>query len=586
MLRQRLLLLPLFATGAAGCTTLAVGRKATADGSVLLSHSDDGEQGYDPRLCFIPAADHAPGSNRSIFWDTEAFPRYVGGGRGSCYEPTQGEKPYVPIGYIPQVSHTYAYYEATYGIINEHGLGIGESTCSAMFGTNAVGYGGKALMSIDTLSQIAMERAKTAREAIKLIGGLAEQYGFYGAGSFEGTAESLMVGDPQEVFIFHILPDPTGTTAIWAAHRVPDDHVAVVANMFVIREIDFNDAENFMFSESVRTVAQAKGWWKPGQPLDFTRIYSDGEYAAKFYSGRRMWGAYRKWGVPLPDNYTDLRYDPVYPVTAKPAASVKVADLFAIHRDYYQGTKYDMTQGLAAGPWGNPDRWVTKSATVKGNWERSIGLYRTTSAHVVQARAVGQGTVMWFGPHSAAATCFIPFSAPTSGVPLPYQNGNPDTFNRSSAYWAHRNVFNIAKIKYSYAMTDVRALQAQFESEGEELVARLDAPGTTPAQMTAAYFEHAGKVHQAFWDLADRIVGRYADGWLDDKTALGYPDWWLKAVGYENGPPPPPSAVRAPNYACDDASVKRCVSSCETKGFARCVADCAKPCETGILELI
>jgi len=582
------------------CTTLAVGRKASADGSVLLSHSNDFEGNGDARLCFIPAADYPTGSMRPIYWDKEDYPRFVGHGRGSCYTPAAGERPHEPIGFIPQVNHTYGYYEAQYGIMNEHGLGIGETTCSGVFATDAVTRGGKALLSIDSLTRIAMERARTARHAVQLMGSLAEAYGFYGVGSFEGSAESLMVGDPQEVYVFHILPDPSGTSAIWAAQRVPDDHVAVAANMFVIREIDFADPINFLFSSSVRTVAEAKGWWSPGRSLDFTATYSDGEYAQKFYSGRRIWGAYWKFGITsLPENYTDLRHDAVYPVTAKPPSPIKVRDLFSIHRYYYEGTKYDMTKGLAAGPWGDPDRFMTTSNRVAGNWERSLGIYRTTTAHVVQVRNVGQGSVLWFGPHASASTCFIPLSAPSTAVPPPYGKADPNAFDRQSAYWAHRAVFNVAKIKYSYAMKDVRAMQSRLEDEGEALVAQLDAlsPGADNMALNQAYAKHAANVHQSFLALPEKIIEKYADGWFQDLSPIGYPDWWLRAVGYPKGPPPPPKqpdpGMRASalsdqqrNSICSDAAVQQCVHDCSADGFARCATGCTQACSKSLPRLV
>lgn len=165
--------------------------------------------------------------------------------------------------------------------MNERQVGIGESTCSGVFGTSAAAHGGSALLSVDALSQLAMERANSSRAAVLLMGRLAEEYGFYGAGSFEGTAESLMVTDPYEGWIFHILPDPTGESAIWAAQRVPDTHIGVVPNVFVIREVDFDDAANFLGSSTVHSVALARGWWKPSDGLlDFTSIYSDGEVRA------------------------------------------------------------------------------------------------------------------------------------------------------------------------------------------------------------------------------------------------------------------------------------------------------------------
>ena len=213
------------ASCALGCTTIIVGKQASADGSVLVSHSNDGEGSTDPRLVYIPAADHPPDKQRPIFYAPETYPRYVGMERGNIpvYAPQANQTAFKPIGYIPEVSHTYKYFEETYGSLNEHQLGIGESTCSGVFGTKAKGYGGKALLSVDTLTQLAMERTMRSRDAVQLMGSLAEKYGFYGAGSFEGSAESLLVTDPHEGWIFHILPDDTGTSAIWAAQRVPDD---------------------------------------------------------------------------------------------------------------------------------------------------------------------------------------------------------------------------------------------------------------------------------------------------------------------------------------------------------------------------
>ena len=329
---------------------------------------------------------------RPIYYAPESYPRYVGSSRGvAAYKAVGNQSDFSPLGHIPQVAHTFGYFEQTYGALNEHQVGIGESTCSGVFGTSAVGHGGKALMSIDTLSQLAMERATSSRAAVELMGSLAEKYGFYGAGSFEGSAESLMVTDPQEGYIFHILPDPTGTSAIWAARRVPDDEVGVVANVFVIRGLNMSEPGNYLCSKSVHEVAQAKGWWKPADGLlDFTATFSDGEYAHKYYSGRRVWGVYQKLApsLNLSPTYGEWRKSKPYPVSAKPDHKLSVADVAAAMRSYYEGTAYDQTVGLAAGPFGTPDHVSGGSAggKVVGNWERTIGLYRTSDSHIVQSR--------------------------------------------------------------------------------------------------------------------------------------------------------------------------------------------------------
>merc|ERR1719469_729072 len=340
-----------------------------------------------------------------------------------------------------------------------------------------------------------------------------------------------MVADADEAFMFHILPDPSGKSVIWVARRVPDDEVGVLGNMFVIRDVDFADKFNYLFSRSVRDVAQEKGWWAPGEPFDFTKIYSDGEYAHKFYSGRRVWGAYRLFGRNFSDDYVDLRYNATYPVTAKPGRPVAVGDLFAIHRDHYEGTKYDMTQGLAAGPWGDPDRWSGGSSVVKGSWERSIGLFRSGQVHVVQARKTdtGAGSVLWYGPHCADATVYLPVPQLMTEVPHPYKVAHPKKLDRGSMYWAHKYVFNVAKIKYSYAMADVKEERDRFESAGVKLIADLDKEaraGTLASlEVNQKVAGLAMKVLGKWWDLPDFIVAKYADGWLNDDEALGYPDW-------------------------------------------------------------
>lgn len=237
-----------------GCTTFVIGKKATKDGSVLATHTNDGGGTTDPRLVRIPAQDFADNALRPVWNSPENYPRYVGYDRGAieyypenCQSGSQSCVSFKPIGYIPQVKHTYAYYESTYGIMNENQVGIAESTCSGVFSTTSISAGGKALLSVDQLSQIAMERATTAREACQLMGDLAEKYGFYGeSDSFEGGSESLMVTDPNEGWVFHVMADPTGTSAIWVAARVPDDSVAVVANMFSVRDVNLTDTFNFL----------------------------------------------------------------------------------------------------------------------------------------------------------------------------------------------------------------------------------------------------------------------------------------------------------------------------------------------------
>ena len=438
-------------------------------------------------------------------------------------------------------------YEATYGIMNEKSVAMGESTCSGVFATQAVGYGGKALLSIDELSRIALERCDTARCAVQMMGDLAVEYGFYGPdGGTEGGAESQLVSDPDEVFIFHILPDDTGTSAIWVAQRIPDDHVAVVPNMFVIRGVNLSDSYNFLGSKNMMEIAtKHKLWPLPGREndlLDFTAAFSDGEYGSKFYSGRRIWAAFHEFApsVILPSNYTDLRYDAVYPVSLKPDKKIDAAFLMKLHGNYYQGTPFDMTVGLAAGPFGAPDRWPSSGSTATGNFERSIGIYRTAHTHIVQSRKSamnGQGAILWYGPDKAATSIFFPISAKSSGIhPSLYVESNPFVLSRKSAYWACRYIFNIIQAQYKYMIVDVNALQQEHLNASMALIEKLDRnPDLSADALSEAYALNAESILTDLWLLPDRLIEKYADGY-----AVTYPNWWLNAVGYAQGPPPPP----------------------------------------------
>jgi dipeptidase len=542
------------------CTVFIVGKKATQDGSVMVTHSNDGEFETDPRLVKIPAAEYpVEGARRPVYFSPETYPRYVGTERGEIpeYYPNDEEEAFQAIGYIPQVNTTFAYLEDTYGAVNEMQVGIGESTCSGIFGASPLGSpNGTALFSIDALSQIAMERASTAQQAVKLMGELAEQHGFYGAGQFEGTAESLAVSDPNEAWIFHILPDPTGRSAIWAAQRVPEDGFAVLANMFVIRQLDPSDTENFMMSQSVHAVAMDYGWWHPEDGLlDFTKIYSDGEYAHKFYSGRRMWGAYHLAAPSknFPPDYVDLQSDPVYPVFIKPDMLLSEKDLFRFHRYTYQETPFDMSAPgiLAGGPFGSPDRWKAGPGerNVHGNWERPIGLYRTSDTYVVQSKQGAlTGAVLWYGPSSALATVFTPFLVGLSDIPTSFRSGHQGKFSRESAFWAVCFAHNLANLKWSYMHQDVTKRQLELESSSIALVQDMEEDFQRHKNfdiVEIAYKKNVKSIVASLWSLSDELMFKYADGFVNEpgkmSQMVGYPEWWLEAVGFSDGPPPPPT---------------------------------------------
>ena len=208
-----------------GCTVIVTARMA--DRPPMLTHSFDTPGGVDFRLVRVPRNEHPP-SPRPVFgWEEERIPRFAGAARGPipAYE-SEGAAATQPIGTVPQpAGPTHAYWEAMSGIANEKGLMIGESTCSSIFGAELRSSGGKgaALMSYMELSRIALERCARAREAVELMGSLAEEHGFAGNGpELSGSAESLAVIDAEEAWVMHLMPDQTGASAIWAAQRVPE----------------------------------------------------------------------------------------------------------------------------------------------------------------------------------------------------------------------------------------------------------------------------------------------------------------------------------------------------------------------------
>jgi len=501
--------------------------------------------------------------------------------------------------------------EETYGALNERQLGISESTCSGVFGAaprgmDHPGYGaGRACLSIDALSQIAMERHSRARDAIGEMGRLAVRYGFYGAGLFEGTAESLMVTDVAEAWVFHILPDPDGSSAIWAARRVPDDSFAVVPNAFIIREIDADDATNYMWSDSAFDVAEKLGWWSSssGKKLDFTATYSDGEYSHKYYSGRRSWGVYRKFApsLDLSAEYEEWRISDPYPFAARPDAKLCVEDVAMVMRSYYEDTPYSQAGNsssklnlLAGGPWKSPDHVAGDNSTpgIVGNWERTVGLYRTSDSYIAQSRSYlpdAAGGILWYGPYAAPYASYVPFAGGMTSLPRSATSGHHMRLDKTTLFWANRYVGNYARLKWIDTMREVKAFQGRMMGEFLELQSDVDALVVAAlhrhrdisdpdydsvsyeravADAVDLYSDNAERTVSLTWDLADHLMFKYADGQIHSTPESplgthtppraydargstvreaevidqpGYPNEWLEKVGYKDGPPPPPN---------------------------------------------
>lgn len=559
------------AAQALACTTILVGKKASADGSVMVSHSDDGLN--DARLVYVPAKDHAPGALRPVYyshcsldfkpqWGGTVSHRIVDGGRAPAYATgprpgMSGDPRSVPLGFIPQVAHTYAYFDANYGIMNEHQLSIGECTNKAK--VDAEPEPGKRIFYSAELSRVALERCKTAREAVKLMGELIEKYGYY------GTGETLLVADPNEGWVMEMCAyDENGSSGVWVAQRVPDDQFFVAANQFRIRDVR-KGASDMMHSPNIFTAAQEKGWWKPADgPLDWTRVYGGGEYHHPYYSLRRVWRAMSLAAPSLKlSPWVEDAFTRSYPFSIKPDQKLGVKDIFAIHRDNYEGTEFDLTKGLAAGPFGDPGRFEGGAeglankegqlSDVKGEFERPLNIYRCVYAYVNQSRSwlpSAIGGVTWFGPDRPATAVLMPFYAGALDLPRSIQTSDILKLDRGSMWTAFNYVANQAQIKYQYMIKDIRALRDKHEArffgtqkaieetalslwkQGEQNAARL--------LLTERSSIFAANVLADWWELSEQLYIRYNDGYFNTPDNIAqpvfYPAWWLKQVGYEQGP--------------------------------------------------
>lgn len=534
--------------GDKGCTTIICGKDATVDGSLITSHTNDCGR-CDPRIAYVPAMDHQPGDKRAVYAFRLPYPRLCCYDRGPTYYPKDGEEVMEPIGYIPQVEHTYAYFDGVYGIMNEHQLNIGECSCGARTSAKPKPEG-DALFDIAELSRVALERCTKAREAIQLMGDLAVEYGYYSGG------ETLTIIDTEEAWVFDIVASPDGKSAVWVAQRVPDDEVAVMANQFTIREIDLENKDYFMASDNILEIAGQEGWWKPEDgPLDFNRVYGRAYEPVRLYSLRRVWRAYdilapsRGFTPWVNDTFTKE-----YPFSLKPDKKVSVQDVMTITRDYYQGTEFDLSKGLAAGPFGTPNRYAGGGAEKlieNGAWERPISIFRADYVQISQTRGWLPdpiGSIMWYTPDMALTSCFMPIYAGSTQLPESFTTGNRYEYNEKSAWWVFNFVSNWADLKFSYMLEDIKLKQQEIETKEFTFQPAIDAaalvlheqdPELARAYLTEYSVNNANAVVEEWRELGKFLVAKYIDGYVNKPNVgegVGYPLWWLKAVGF--GPLP------------------------------------------------
>jgi dipeptidase len=532
------------------CTVIMVGKAASTDGSTMTTHTCDCGT-CDWTFGHVPAADHKPGSMRKIYHISQ-YTTWKEGTKWQIYQ-TKGDTGFA----IPQVPHTYAYHHGMFGYMNENQVAISESTLGTV--RKLVNNTPAAKIDLTMLSLLGMERSRTARECIQIMGELAEKHGY----GFNDDGEMFAVSDPNEVWVFEIMPvGPLWTPesgkpgAVWCAQRVPDDHVSVCPNESRIGEIDLADKDNFMASAHVVSFAVEQKLYDPaaGRPFNWKRAYSPAEGSALSSGGRRQ----RIWRF-LDLAAPSLKLDPAtpnmdLPFSVKPDKKVSLQDVMNMTRDKSYGTVFDPVKGIRGGPFQNPNYYSNT---------RKISTASVEYTSIVQCRSGlpnDIGGLVWVAFGIQDTSCYIPLYAGMTAVPKSFTVGDHFVFNRASARWAFDYVDFHAQVIYNAAIEDIK--KAQLEHEGgailkvqefdkQALALHAKSPAKAREYLTKASVDLADRIVAAWWDLGDALLVKYNKfGFYDPEKrtrgrGLPQSEVWQKAVQmvdvWQEAPPPPPA---------------------------------------------
>ena len=484
------------------CTNFLVGKDASVDGSTMVSYAADSYALYG-FLHHSPAADYAEGAVREVKdWDT---------GKPLCT--------------IPQVAHTYN----VVGNMNEHQLTIGETTWGGrpeLETGEGIDYG--------SLIYIALERCKTAREAIKCMTDLVAEYGYASSG------ETFSIADPNEVWMMELIgKGKVEKGAVWVATRVPDDCIAAHANQARFTTINFKDKENWMWSKDVVKFARKQGYYtgKKDEDFNFQEAYAPYDFSGLYVCEARVWSFFRKFSGDM-DKYFDFASGKTFvetggkyagermPLYIKPNHKVSAQELKNCMRDQYEGTPLDITQGPDAGPWNSKLRYGSlgfKLDSVQYWFERPIATQQTAWSFVAQMRgyeSAKAGGIFWFGVDDAASTVYVPMYSTITEVPECFKEGNGDMYNYSptSAWWTYNIVANWAYTKYSAMMPDIKKVQAAWEDKFNAQVEAVDAqvaemdPAKATEFLTKYSCAQAQESTAAWKELGIYLFVKYLDG--------------------------------------------------------------------------
>jgi len=407
------------------CTNIIVTRGATTSGSVHICYTCDAP--FASHLQRIPAGDH----KRSDFVDPELI-------RGNVE--------------VQQIPHTYAVIASNgIGHINEHQLAIGETTFDGRRG-----LGNKKGLHYADLMTLALQRCTTARQAIRTIARIANCYGYRASG------ESISIGDTKEAWLMEIIGKGEEKGIVWVAVKIPDGEVCAHANQSKITRFPQNDPENCLFADDVISFAKKMGYYEgKDEDFNFSDAYDPASERKKKVCAMRVWSILRRTAPSLnlsADYARNVKKADRYPLHVKPDFPLDTKDVFALLRDHYEGTKYDMTKGEIAGAFGSPNQ---KRA------ERSVSTTITAFSIVTESRANlpdPVGGLVWYSPDDTYFSCYTPLYCGITTVPGKYTRGERNNFSWDSAWWTINFVSNYSNLRYNKMKKDIQAEQSLIEN--------------------------------------------------------------------------------------------------------------------------
>jgi dipeptidase len=506
------------------CTNFIITKGASSNGSVMITYAADSHTRFGA-LFFYPAADHKPGDMLDIF-------HYENGKL---------------MGQIPEAAHTYN----VVGFMNEHQVAIGETTFG---GRDSLATQPGAILDYGSLMKIALQRAKTAREAIRVMTELVAIYGYATSG------ESFSVSDASEAWIMELIgKGKYEKGAVWVAMQVPDGYVSGHANQARITTFPFqkkNDWQNTKqtcyHSPDVISFARNRGWYKGSDAaFSFSDVYAPLNFGGARYCDARVWSFFRDVnekvrnhpemtayacgkiqynplmidGTANPNNYPSNRL----PLWVKADKKVDLKEVMAAMRNHYEGTPLDMTNDFGAGPYKAPYRWRPMEYTVDSVEylnERAVATQQTGYSFVAQSRSwlpAPVGGIFWFGVDDADGCVYAPMYCGISAIPESYAvgNGSMISWSETSAFWTFNLVNNYAYTRYSFIHPEVESYQSELEAKFRKESAEIDqkvvqAYKTNPAdaiKLITDYSVNTGNQLQIDWkEFFHYLFMKYMDG--------------------------------------------------------------------------